>query len=77
VAAERLEAWLSSSKVLSKRQENVQSINATIKALKENRKENWRQELITFQKYTDLLDKTRDESMQQALPELWNLMYDN
>jgi len=77
VAAERLEAWLSSSKVLSKRQENVQSINATIKALKENRKDNWRQELITFQKYTNLLDKTRDESMQEALPELWNLMYGN
>ena len=75
VAAERLEAWLAESKVLVKRPENVQTINATIKALKENRKDNWRQELITFQKYTDLLDKTRDESMREALPELWNLMY--
>lgn len=77
VAAERLEAWLAESKVLVKRPENVQTINATIKALKENRKDNWRQELITFQKYTNLLDKTRDESMQEALPELWNLMYGN
>lgn len=77
VAAERLEAWLAESKVLVKRPENVQTINATIKALKENRKDNWRQELITFQKYTDLLDKTRDESMREALPELWNLMYGN
>lgn len=77
VAAERLEAWLAESKVLVKRPENVQTINATIKALKENRKDNWRQELITFQKYTDLLDKTRDENMREALPELWNLMYGN
>jgi hypothetical protein len=53
----------------------VQSINATIKALKENRKDNWRQELVTFQKYTALLDKTRDESMEEALPELNRLMY--
>ena len=75
VAVERLEAWLEQSKVLVNRPENVQSIQATIKALKENRKENWRQELMTFHKYTDLLDKTRSESMQEALPELWKLMY--
>ena len=65
------------SKFLSNRPENVQSINATIKALRENRKENWRQELITFQKYTTLLDKQREESMQNALPELYNLMYNS
>ena len=75
VAAGRLEQWLKTSKVLANRPENVQSINATIKALKENRKDNWRQELITFGKYTDMLDKQRDESMQEALPELHKLMY--
>ena len=75
VAVERLEAWLEQSKVLVNRPENVQSIQATIKALKENRKDNWRQELMTFHKYTELLDKTRSESMQDALPELWKLMY--
>jgi MoaA/NifB/PqqE/SkfB family radical SAM enzyme len=75
VAAGRLEEWLKRSKVLVNRPENVQTINATIKALKENRKDNWRQELITFQKYTDLLDSTRDEKMEEALPELHRLMY--
>jgi MoaA/NifB/PqqE/SkfB family radical SAM enzyme len=75
VAAGRLEQWLKTSKVLVNRPENVQSINATVKALKENRKDNWRNELITFGKYTDLLDKQRDESMEEALPELWRLMY--
>jgi len=75
VAAGRLEQWLGKSKILVNRPENKQSIEATIKALKENRKENWRQELITFQKYTDLLDKNRNESMEKALPELYNLMY--
>ena len=75
VAAGRLEQWLKQSKVLANRPENVQSINATIKALKENRKENWEQELVTFKKYTKLLDKQRNESMEEALPELHRLMY--
>ena len=75
VAAGRLENWLKRSKVLVNRIENVQSIEATIKALKENRKENWEQELVTFSKYTELLDKQRDESMEEALPELFKLMY--
>tara|TARA_A100001391_G_scaffold141481_1_gene99307 strand:+ start:429 stop:1733 length:1305 start_codon:yes stop_codon:yes gene_type:complete len=75
VAAGRLEEWLKKSKILVNRPENKQSIEATIKALKENRKENWEQELITFKKYTEMLDKQRKESMQEALPELWNLMY--
>jgi hypothetical protein len=53
----------------------VQTIEATIKALKENRKEKWEEELKVFKKYTNLLDKQRNESMSEALPELWNLMY--
>tara|TARA_B100000963_G_scaffold214528_1_gene187147 strand:- start:1036 stop:2346 length:1311 start_codon:yes stop_codon:yes gene_type:complete len=75
VAAGRLEEWLKRSKVLANRPENVQTINATIKALRENRKDNWRQELMTFEKYTNLLDNTRDESMEEAFPELHNLLY--
>ena len=75
VAASRLEEWMKRSKVLINRPENVQTIEATIKALKENRKEKWEAELEVFKKYTDLLDKQRDESMREALPELWNLMY--
>ena len=75
VAAGRLEMWLNKSKILANRPENVQTIQATIKALKENRKENWRQELITFQKYTQILDKQRNESMEDAFPELHRLMY--
>ena len=43
--------------------------------LKENRKDNWRQELIVFEKYTAMLDKQRNESMEDAFPELHKLMY--
>tara|TARA_X000000368_G_C22893154_1_gene650586 strand:- start:279 stop:923 length:645 start_codon:yes stop_codon:yes gene_type:complete len=75
VAAGRLEQWLQRSKILANRPENKQSIEATIKALKENRKDNWENELVTFKKYTEMLDKQRKESMREALPELWNLMY--
>jgi MoaA/NifB/PqqE/SkfB family radical SAM enzyme len=75
VAAGRLEEWLKRSKILANRPENKQSIEATIKALKENRKDNWENELVTFKKYTEMLDKQRKESMREALPELWNLMY--
>jgi len=75
VAAGRLEEWMKRSKVLINRPENVQTIEATIKALKENRKEKWEEELKVFKKYTNLLDKQRNESMSEALPELWNLMY--
>ena len=75
VAANRLEEWLGRSKILVKREQNEQSIRATINALKDNRKDNGRQELMTFQKYTQLLDTKRRESMKDALPELWELMY--
>ena len=71
----RLEQWLQRSKVLVNRPENKQSIEATIKALKENRKDNWRQELVVFEKYTAMLDKQRNESMEEAFPELHTLMY--
>ena len=40
VAAGRLEEWLKRSKILVNRPENKQTIEATIKALKENRKDN-------------------------------------
>ena len=75
VAAGRLEEWLKRSKILVNRPENKQTIEATIKALKENRKDNWEQELVTFKRYTKMLDKQRKESMEEALPELWKLMY--
>ena len=75
VAAGRLEEWLKRSKILVNRPENKQSIEATIRALKENRKDNWEQELVTFKRYTEMLDKQRKESMEEALPELWKLMY--
>ena len=42
----RLEEWLKRSKILVNRPENKQTIEATIKALKENRKDNWEQELV-------------------------------
>ena len=75
VAAGRLEEWLKRSKILVNRPENKQTIEATIKALKENRKDNWEQELVTFKRYTEMLDRQRKESMEEALPELWKLMY--
>ena len=75
VAAERLEAWIPTSKILVKRENNLQAINALIKALRENRHEDWEQQLIIFKKYTALLDRRRNESMSAAIPELWELMY--
>ena len=75
VAIGRLEQWLQRSEILGKRDINIQTVTATINALKERRHPNWRQELATFQKYTDMLDKQRDESMEEAFPELHNLLY--
>ena len=75
VAIGRLEQWLQRSEILAKRDINIQTVTATINALKERRHANWRQELATFQKYTELLDNNRDESMEEAFPELFNLMY--
>ena len=63
VAIGRLEQWLQRSEILGKRDIiNIQTVTATINALKERRHANWRQELATFQKYTELLDNNRDES---------------
>ena len=77
VAVERLEAWIPTSKILVKRESNLQAINALIRALKENRHEDWEQQLGIFKKYTQLLDRQRNESMSSAIPELWELMYGN
>ncbi len=75
VAVERLEAWIPTSKILVKRESNLQAINALIRALKEDRHEDWEQQLGIFKKYTQLLDRQRNESMSSAIPELWELMY--
>jgi hypothetical protein len=75
VAAERLEQWIPTSRILVKRENNLQAINALIRALKENRHGDWEKQLAIFKKYTSILDKQRNESMSGAIPELWELMY--
>jgi MoaA/NifB/PqqE/SkfB family radical SAM enzyme len=75
VAINRLEAWIPTSKILVKRENNLQALHALIRALKENRHDDWEKQLAIFQRYTTLLDSTRGENMKTAIPELWNLMY--
>lgn len=75
VAAQRLEQWIPTSKILTARENNVQAIQALIRALRENRHADWEKQLTIFRKYTQILDRTRGESMQTAIPELWNLLY--
>jgi MoaA/NifB/PqqE/SkfB family radical SAM enzyme len=74
VALQRLEAWIPTSKILAKRENNMQAIQALIRALRENQHEDWQQQLAIFRQYTELLDQRRSESMQTAIPELWNLI---
>ena len=73
-AIEKLEAWIPTSKILAKRENNMQAIQATINALKQNRHEDWEEQLKIFQQYTSMLDKQRNENMSSAIPELWALM---
>lgn len=73
-AIEKLEAWIPTSKILARRENNMQAIQATINALKQNRHEDWEEQLQIFQKYTAMLDQQRNQSMSAAIPELWALM---
>ena len=73
-AIEKLEAWIPTSKVLTKREDNMQAIQATINALKQNQHEDWEEQLKVFHRYTALLDRTRNENFSGAIPELWELM---
>ena len=73
-AIEKLEAWIPTSKILAKRENNMQAIQATINALKQNRHEDWEEQLQIFQKYTAMLDQQRNQNMSSAIPELWALM---
>lgn len=73
-AIEKLEAWIPTSKILAKRENNMQAIQATINALKQNRHEDWEEQLKIFQQYTSMLDKQRNQNMSAAIPELWALM---
>jgi hypothetical protein len=73
-AIEKLEAWIPTSQILTKRENNMQAIQATINALKQNRHNDWEEQLQIFQQYTSMLDKKRSQSMSDAIPELWELM---
>lgn len=75
-AIKRLESWIPTSKILMKRESNIQSMNALINALKENRHHDWEQQLNIFKNYTKILDSQREESMKESVPELWNLLYE-
>jgi len=74
-AIDKLEAWIPTSKVLTKRENNMQAIQATINALKENRHDDWEEQLKIFHRYTDLLDLKRKQSMSESIPELHELLY--
>lgn len=74
-AIKKLEAWKPTSKILMNRENNVQSLDALINALKEKRHDDWQEQLSIFEEYTKLLDVTRGENFQASVPELWNLLY--
>lgn len=75
-AIKRIEDWKKRSKVLMKRPHNAHAVNTIITTLKEKRRDDWEHQLKIFKQYTELLDKKRNQSMKEFLPELYEMMYE-
>ena len=75
-AIEHLETWSATSTYFAEDERNKQTVLGIIKALKENYNEDSEQQMQIFKEYTELLDKKRNQSMADSLPDLYKLLYE-
>ncbi len=75
-AIEHLETWSATSTYFAEDERNKQTVLGLIKALKENYNEDSEQQMQIFKEYTELLDKKRNQSMADSLPDLYKLLYE-
>ena len=75
-AIKHLETWSATSTYFAEDEHNKQTVLGLIKALKENYNEDSEQQMQIFKEYTELLDKKRNQSMADSLPDLYKLLYE-
>jgi len=75
-AIKHLETWSATSTYFAEDERNKQTVLGLIKALKENYNEDSEQQMQIFKEYTELLDKKRNQSMADSLPDLYKLLYE-
>ena len=75
-ALKHLETWSATSTYFAEDERNKQTVLGLIKALKENYNEDSEQQMQIFKEYTELLDKKRNQSMADSLPDLYKLLYE-
>ena len=74
-AIKRLEDWLASSKYFVDDERNLATVQGLIKALgDDNVNEDASEQMSLFKEYTKLLDKKREQSLEDSAPDLYRML---
>ena len=74
-AIKRLEDWLATSKYFVDDERNLATVQGIIKALGDDEvNKGADKQMQLFKEYTELLDKKRNQSLQEAAPDLYRML---
>jgi hypothetical protein len=74
-AIKRLEDWLASSKYFVDDERNLATVQGIIKALGDDEvNKDAVKQMSVFKEYTELLDKKREQSLQESAPDLYRML---
>jgi hypothetical protein len=74
-AIKRLETWLSTSKYFAEDERNLATLQGIINALGDDQvNDDAQEQMQLFKQYTELLDKKRNQSLEQSAPDLYRML---
>ena len=74
-AIKRLQDWLATSKYFAEDERNLATVQGIINALgDDNVNKDATKQMQMFRKYTELLDKKREQSLEDSAPDLYRML---
>ena len=74
-AIKRLEDWLATSKYFADDERNLATVQGIINALGDDEvNDGAEKQMQMFREYTELLDKKREQSLQETAPDLYRML---
>jgi hypothetical protein len=74
-AIKRLQDWLATSKYFAEDERNLATVQGIINALgDDNVNKDATKQMQMFRKYTELLDKKREQSLKDSAPDLYRML---